>query len=163
MCCWFNHHFALLVHLPSSLWCIFSHVFPSKPHVSIGFQGAHSFHLPFVRTIHAPSLACYACYTLSTNKDISFASTCNHSQGDTIPPIAGTPTPNGLRSSWEFLLGRSPDMLVGPTLSTFIVLEGWPYEKLHPLILFLIFSHSSQILSKSLLKDKVPYDFGSTP
>jgi len=93
-------------------------VFPFKPRVSIGFQGVHSFNFSCVRTLHVPSLACYAGHTLATNKDILLASTHNYGQGDTIRSTIGTATPNGLRSSWDFLPGRSPDMLAGPTPST---------------------------------------------
>lgn len=153
MCCWFNHQFVLLVHLPSSLWCIFTRVLPSKPCVSTSFQGAHPPHLPCVRTIHAPSLACYKSHTLSTNKDILLMSACNCSQVDTVWPSSGTPTPNGLRSSWDFLQRRSPDMLVGPVWSIFLALEGGLDDKLCPLILFWIFAHPSWILSKSSLND----------
>ena len=129
---WFNHHFGLLVHFPSSLWCIFARVFPSKLHVSIGFQGAHSFHLPCVRTLHAPSLACCARHTLATNKDILFGFVRNRGQGDTVWPTTWIPTPNGLRSSWDFLPGRSLDILAGPTPSTFMVLEGGPNDNPSP-------------------------------
>jgi len=153
MCHWFNYHFGLLVNLPSSLWCIFSCVFPSKLCVYTSFQGTHSFHLRYVGTIHEPSLACCTCHTLSTNKDISLASSYKHDQDDTVQPTVGTPTPNGLRSSWDFLSQRSLDMLAGPTMSTFLVLEGGTDDKLCPLILFLTFTHLSWILSNSHLCD----------
>jgi len=77
-----------------------------------------------VRTINAPSLACYTCHTLSTNNDILLASACDCGQGDIVRPTNGTPTPNGLSYSWDFLLGRLPYMLAG--------LDG----KLYPLIPF---------------------------
>jgi len=44
-------------------------------------------------------------HTLDSNKDILLTSTRNHSQGNTVLPTAQTPTPNGLRSSWEFIPG----------------------------------------------------------
>lgn len=89
MCCWFNHHFGLLVHFPSILWCIFAHVLTSKLRVYTCFQGVHSFHLPCVRTLHAPSLACYAGHTLSTNKDILLASVRNCGQVIMYNPLLG--------------------------------------------------------------------------
>ena len=115
---WFNHHFGLLANLLSRLWFIFACVFPSKLRAIIGFQGAHSPHSPCVRTVHAHSLSCCSSHTLATNKDILLASTHNRGQGDIVWPIAGTPTPNGLRSCWDFLPGRSLDMLTSPTAST---------------------------------------------
>ena len=133
------HHFGLLANLLSILWCIFSHVFPSKPCTIIGFQGAHSPHPQLVRTSHAPSLTYCSCHTLATNNDILLASVRNCDQGITIRPTAGTPTPNGLRSNWDFLLGRSLGMLAGPTSSTFLVLEGGPDDKLSSHHLFWIF------------------------
>ncbi len=113
----------------------------------------HSFPISCVRTLHIPSLACFAGHTLTTNKEILLTSTCNHGQGYIVRPTVGTPPPNGFRSSWEFLLRRSPDMLAGPTLSTFLVLEGGPYYKLCSHILFLIFSYLSWILVDSSLHD----------
>ena len=118
MCCCFNHHFWLLTNLISILWCIFARVFPSKSHTIICFQGSHSPHPQCVRTSHAPSLVCCNNHTLSTNRDILLASVWNRGQGITVRPTAGTPTPNGLRSNWDFLSGSSPYMLVGPTPST---------------------------------------------
>lgn len=140
MSCWFNHHFGSLVHLPSSLWCIFSHAFPSKPRVCIGFQEMHLFHFLCVRTLHAPSLACCAGHTLATNKDILLFSTHNCCQGDTVWATAGTPRPNGLRSSLDLLPGRYPDMLASPTVSQWPkylyyfsnFASGWPLPKLLP-------------------------------
>lgn len=140
---WFNHHFRLLVNMLSCLWCIFAHVFPSKPRAIIGFQGVHSPHLPCARTVHAPSLTCHSYHTLATNRDILLASVRNCGQGDTIRPAAGTPTPNGLRSNRDFLLRRSPNMLAGPAPSTFLVLEGGPDDKLSPHHLFWVFAHLS--------------------
>jgi len=147
MCCLFNYHFGLLVHLPPSLWCIFARVFSLKLHVYTNFEGVHSFHLQCVRTNHAPSLSFYACHTLAAHKDISLSSVHNRGQHDTTRPIVWIPTANDLMSNWDFLPGRSPDMLAGPTLSTFLVLEGGPYDKLCPLILFWIFANFSWILS----------------
>ena len=153
MRCWFNHHFGSLVHLPSNLWCIFSHVFPSKPRVSTGFQGAHLFHFPCVRTLHAPYLDCCVSHTLATNKDILLSSMRNRSQGDTVWPTARTSTPNGLRSSWDFLLRRSSDMLASPAPSTFLVLKGGSDDKSSPYITFLIFAYMSWISLDSSLRD----------
>lgn len=118
MCCWFNNHFGSSIHLPPNLWCIFVHVFPSNTCVSRGFQGAHLFHFPCVRTLHAPSLAWCAGHTLATNKDILLSFARNHVQGNTLQPTTGNPTPNGLRYIWYFLQGRSLDMLVGSIPST---------------------------------------------
>jgi len=65
MCCWFNHHFGLLVSLPSSLWCIFARVFPSScvfPQVSRGcthspFRVLEPFmHLLWLTTLVTPLL-----------------------------------------------------------------------------------------------------------
>lgn len=119
MCCWFNHHFALLANSRSSWWCIFARVFPFKPSTVIGFQGVHSSQPSCVRTSHALSLTRCNCHTLDTNRVILLVYVRNRGQGITIQPIAGTPTPNGLRSNWGFLLGRSPYMLAGPSLSTY--------------------------------------------
>ena len=123
ICCCFNHRFGLLANFLSSFWCIFARVFPSKLRVYTCFQGVHPFHLPCVRTIHAPSLAYCACHILATNKDILLTSMRNRSQGNTVLPLFGSPTPNDLRSSWDFLLGRSPNMLVGPTPPTSFKVE----------------------------------------
>ena len=95
--------------------------------------------LPFPLCVLEPpciSLDLLQGHTFASNKDILPTSARNRIQVDIILPTTGTPTPNGLRSSWDFLLGRSPDMLVGPTLSTFLVLEGGLDDKLCPLILF---------------------------
>ena len=113
----FNHHFGLLANLPSMLWCIFARVFPSKPSIVTGFQGAHSPNSPCVRTVHARSLSYCNYHTLATNIVILLASMRNCGQGITVWPTVGTPTRNGLRSNWDFLPGRSPNMLVGPTPS----------------------------------------------
>jgi len=153
MCCWFNYHYGSLVSLTSSWWGIFAHLFPSNLHVSIGFQGVHLFHLPCVRTLHAPSLACRASHTLATNKEILLAFVCNRGQGDTVWPIARTPTPNGLRSSWDFLPRRSLDILAGPVPSTFLALERGPDDKLCPYISGLIFAYLSWILLDSSLRN----------
>lgn len=109
--------------------------------------------VPCVRTFHAPSLTCCKCHTLDTNKDISLISTHNHGQGDTVLPTARTPPPNSLRSSSDFLPGRSPNMLASPALSTFLALEGGLDDKLSPHILFWIFTHLSWILLDSSLCD----------
>ena len=151
--CWFNHHFGLLAYLPSILRCIFSRVFPFWLYAFTCFQGAHSPHPPCVRTAHEPSLNCCMCHTLATNKDILLASMKNCGQGDTIQPTIGTPRPNGLRSSWDFLPGRSREMFVGLALSTFLALEGGPDDKLCPLILFWTFAYLSWILLHSTLHD----------
>jgi len=113
----------------------------------------HSPHPPCVRNAHAPSLNYCICHNLATNRDILLAFVWNHSQGNTVWPTARTPTPNSLRSSWDFLPGRSPDMLAGLAPSTFLVLEGGPYDKLCPLILFWTFARLSWILSHSPLHD----------
>ena len=74
-------------------------------------------------------------------------------KGDTVWPTAGNPTPNDLRSSWDFLLRISPNMLVGPTTSTYLALEGGPDDKMKTYISFWIFAHPSWILSHSSLHD----------
>lgn len=65
------------------------------------------FSLRSVRTSHASSLTLCISHTLNTNRVILLASVRHHSQGITLPPNAGTPTPNGLRPNWDFLPGRS--------------------------------------------------------
>jgi len=102
---WLNHHFGLLVNFISIFWCIFARVFPSKPRATTGFQGAHSTNSPCVRTVHVPSLSYCSCHTLATNIVILLASMRNHSQVITVQPTVGNPTPNGLRSNWDFLWG----------------------------------------------------------
>jgi len=111
-------------------------VFPSDPRAITGFQGVHSSHFLCVKTVHAPSLTCFSYHTLATNRDILPASMRNHGQGDTVQPIARTPTPNNMRSNWDLLLGRSPEMMVGQSPLTFLALEGGPNDKLCPLIPF---------------------------
>ena len=113
MCCWFNHHFGFLAYILSSLWCIFTHVFPSQLSTNTGCQGAHSSQPTCVRTFHSPSLTHYSGHTLATNRVILLASVRHRGQGITIRPTAGTPTPNSLRSNWDFLPRRSPHMLAG--------------------------------------------------
>lgn len=117
MCCMFNHHFGLPANLLSILWFIFARVFPFHPSTITCCQGVHSSPPPYVRTFHAPSLTHCSCNTLATNRGILLASVRNHGQGITIRPTARTPTPNGLRSDWEFLARRSPYMLAGPAPS----------------------------------------------
>ena len=114
----FNHHFGLLANFLSSLWCIFAYVFPAKLRAVTSFQVAHSPNSPCVRTVHAPSLSCRSCHTLATNRDILLASVWNRGQGITIQSNTATLTPNDLRSNWDFLLGRSPDILAGLAPST---------------------------------------------
>lgn len=58
-------------------------------------------------------------HTLASNKEILLSFACNHSEGDTVLPTAGTSSPNSLRSSWDFLSGRYLDMLVGQTCQHF--------------------------------------------
>lgn len=90
------------------------------------FQAAYYFRI-LRGTLHFPlhvleppciSLESLQGHTLAPDKVITFTSAHYRSQGITLLPIAGTPTPNGLRSSSDFLPGRSPNMLAGPTLST---------------------------------------------
>lgn len=80
--------------------------------------------------------------TLAFDKAIMLTYMHYHSQEITLLPTVGTPTPNCLRSSWDFLLGRSHDMMVGPTPSKFLVIEGGPNDKLSPQILLLNLSTS---------------------
>jgi len=108
MCCWFNHHFRLSTALLSSLWCIFAHVFPSQLSIDTSCQGAHSSQPTFVRTFHSPSLTRCSSHTLVTDRVNLIASMWHHGQGITLRPTVGTPTPNSLRSNWDFLPGRSP-------------------------------------------------------
>ena len=105
----------LWVDLLSSLWCIFAHVFPSKPSIITCFQRLDSPHSPCVRTSRAPSLTRCSYHTLATNRDILLAFVWNHGHGITVWPTARNPTPNSLRSNCDFLLGRSLDMFAGPT------------------------------------------------
>lgn len=50
-------------------------------------------------------------HTLAFDKVIILTSACYCGQGTTLVPTTGNPTPNGLRSSWDFLLGISLDTL----------------------------------------------------
>ena len=101
MCCWFNHHFGLLdwtafqlvMHLRS---CV---PFPTE------YTYTHSSQTICVRTSHAPSLTHYSDHTLATDIVILLASVRHRGQGIAIWTTAGTPTPNGLRSNWDFLQG----------------------------------------------------------
>jgi len=61
-----------------------------------------------VGTSHAHSLTHCINHILSTDRVILLASMRHRGQGITLRPTAWTPTLNGLRSNWEFLLGRSP-------------------------------------------------------
>ena len=63
---------------------------------------------PCVRTSHSPSLTHFRGHTLATNIVILLASMRHRGQGITLRPTAGTPTPNGMMSNWDFLQGRSP-------------------------------------------------------
>ena len=66
-----------------------------------------SFPLQSVRTSHTPSLTHRITHTLAIDKVILLASVRHHGQGITLWPTARTPMPNGMRSNWDFLLGRS--------------------------------------------------------
>jgi len=90
--------------------------------------------------------------TLAFDKDIKLTSACYRSQGIALLPTSGTPTPNGLRSSWELLLRRSSDMLVGPSISTFMVLEGGPDDKMSPQSVFWISAHSLWLTLELILR-----------
>ena len=57
-------------------------------------------------------------HTLASDKDITLTSMSYRIQSIYLPPTIGIPTPNGLWSSWDFLLGISTHMLAGPTPST---------------------------------------------
>ena len=63
---------------------------------------------PCVRTSHSPSLTHCNSHTLALYRVILLAFVQHHDQGITLRPIAGTHTPNSLRSNWDFLLGRYP-------------------------------------------------------
>ena len=65
-------------------------------------------------------------HALASEKFMILTSMIYHDQGTTLLPTIGTPTPNGLKSSWDFLPGISLDMLVGLEPLTFLVLEGGP-------------------------------------
>ena len=116
-CCWFNPS------LWSQLFC-----FPSSDVIQLmcSFQAVYYYRLlrdTLIFPLHVLeppyiSLDWQQGYTLASNKYIllTFARYC--SQGTTLLPTVGTPTPNSMRSSWDFLLGRSPDMLTSPTPST---------------------------------------------
>ena len=75
-------------------------------------------------------------HTLASNKVIILTSTHYINQGNNVLLSVGTPTPNSLRSSWDFLPRRSIDMLVGLAPSTFMVLKGGPDDKMSPQSLF---------------------------
>jgi len=150
---WFNHHFGFLVEFLSILWCIFSRVFPSHLSTITGFQGVHSSQPTCVRTSHAPSFTHCNYHTLATNRVILLACVRNRGQGITIRPTAGSPTPNGLRSNWDFLSRRSPWHVGGSSTWTFLALEGGPDDKLCPLIRFWTFAYLSWILALFSLCD----------
>ena len=61
-----------------------------------------------VGTSRTHSLTFCIINTLATDRVILLASVRHRSQGITLRPTVGTPTPNGLRSNWDFLLGTSP-------------------------------------------------------
>lgn len=116
MCFCFNHHFGFSGYLLSSLWCIFTHVFPSHLSTITGYQGVHSSQTTCVRTSHAPFLTHYSGHMLATDKVILLSSMQNHGPGITIRPTTRTPTPNGLRSNWNLLPGRSPWHIGGSSI-----------------------------------------------
>jgi len=127
MCCWFNHHFGLSTALLSILWYIFARVFPSQLSSDTSCQGAHSSHPLCVGTSHAPSLTHYSGHTLATDRVILLASMRHCGEGITLRPTIGTPTLNDLRSTWDFLPGRSPWHVGGSsTVNTF--LQGYLEE-----------------------------------
>ena len=77
------------------------------------------FPLTCVRTSPHISLNSLQGHTLASDKDIFLTSVRYCNQGIASLLIVGTPTPNNLRSSWDFLPRISLDMLAGPTSSTF--------------------------------------------
>ena len=107
-------------------------MFPSGYVLLQASKGYTYFPLLCVRTSPFISLDLLQGHTLSFVKDILLTSTHYRSHGIALLLTIGTPTPNSMRSSWDFLPGRSPNMLVGPTPSTFLVLEGGPDESMSP-------------------------------
>ena len=61
-----------------------------------------------VGTSHTHSLTNCISHTLATVRVILLSSVWHRSQGITLRPTAGALKPNGLRSNWDFLPGRSP-------------------------------------------------------
>jgi len=66
-----------------------------------------SFPLRSVGTSHTPSLTHCISHTLVADWVNLLASMWHRGQGITLWPTAGTPTPNNLRSNWDFLPGIS--------------------------------------------------------
>jgi len=105
-CCWFN----------PSLWIVDYFAFQ----LVCSFQVAYYYRLlrdtlPFpLYALEPPciSLDSLQGHTLFSDKDITLTSMRYHSQGIALLPTAGTPTPNGLRSSWDSVNTN----LVGSTL-----------------------------------------------
>lgn len=91
-------------------------------------------------------------HTLASDKVfiLTYARYCG--QEITLLPTVGTLTPNGLRSSWEFLPWISPNMLAGPAPSTFLVLEEGLDDKMSPQSLFWISAHLSSPTLQSQLR-----------
>ena len=61
-----------------------------------------------VGTSRTHSLTLWINHTLATNRVILLAFARQRGQGITLRPTTRTPTPNGLRSNWDFSLGRCP-------------------------------------------------------
>lgn len=113
-----THHFGLFNILLSILWCHSARVFLSSYALLQASKGHTYFSLPCVRTSPCISPDLLQGHTLASNKYILLTSTHYRSKGINLLPTSGTPTPNGLRLSWDFLSRRSLDILVGPTPST---------------------------------------------
>lgn len=147
------HHFGLPTILLSSLWCHSTHVFLLGCILLWACKWYTYFPLTLVRTSPFISLDFLQGHTLAFDKDIFLSSAHYRSQGISLLPTTGTPTPNNLSSSWDFLSGRSPYMLASTIPSTFMVLEGRPNDKMNPQSLFWIFTHLSSLMLHFVLQD----------
>jgi len=67
-----------------------------------------SFPLRSVGTSHTPSLTHCISHTLVADRVIILSTVQHHGQRITLRPTARTPTPNSVRSSWDFLPRISP-------------------------------------------------------
>ena len=116
-CCCINFSLWIVDYLASSIWCHSPCVFLSRCVLLQASKGHTSFYTMCVRTpcISLDSLQGHA---LASDKDILLTSVLYRNQCIALIPIVGTPTPNSLRSNWDFLLGRYPYTLVGLALST---------------------------------------------
>jgi len=129
-CCWLNPSLWIVDYSAFKLVMSFISCVPWGYVLLQDSKGQNSFS-PHVLESPCISLDLRQGNTLSSDKDITLTSVCYHSQGIALLSTAGTPTPNGLRSSWGLQPRRSPDVLVAPTPSidpsTFILIFVFPF------------------------------------